>query len=255
MRWLSNDWRGPVDLALRPDWTFRCPRNAAERAFHLQLHDPPQVQEFDDFVAHVRGTGRVVLLDIGCHFGVFCFAALHYGGPGSRALGVDPSSEAHAMVDRIASLNGWSERVGFRQAAAGAEDGYLEMVETGLTGAGYVVLPKDHPQADRRKLPMLTVDHLASEMGEPPTLVKVDVESFELDVLRGGRRTFAERGTPLFLEIHNAMMRDRGVDPRSVIQQLRDYGYQSFQIAGRELSDDALLGSGIVRVLVRRSSG
>lgn len=159
------------------------------------------------------------------------------------------------MVDRIASLNGWSERVGFRQAAAGAEDGYLEMVETGLTGAGYVVLPKDHPQADRRKLPMLTVDHLASEMGEPPTLVKVDVESFELDVLRGGRRTFAERGTPLFLEIHNAMMRDRGVDPRSVIQQLRDYGYQSFQIAGRELSDDALLGSGIVRVLVRRSSG
>jgi FkbM family methyltransferase len=254
MRWLSNDLRGPVNLALRSDWTFRCPRNAAERAFHLQSQDPPQVREFDDFVAHVTSAGRVVLLDIGCHFGVFCFAALHYGAAGSRALGVDPSSEAQVMVDRIARLNGWSDRVAFRQAAAGAEEGFLEMVETGLTGAGYVVLPKDHPQADRRRLPMLTVDRLAEEMGEPPTLVKVDVESFELDVLRGGQRTFAERGTPLFLEIHNRMMRERGVDPESVIRQLRDFGYESFRIAGRELSVPELLGSDIVRVLVQRAT-
>lgn len=252
MRWLSNDLRGPVNLALRRDWTFRCPRNAAERAFHLQVQDPPQVREFDDFVEYAKSAGRIVLLDIGCHFGVFCFAALHYGGAGSRALGVDPSSEAQGMVDRIAKLNGWSDRVAFRQAAAGAEDGFLEMVETGLTGAGYVVLPQDHPQADRRRLPMLTVDRLAEAMGEPPTLVKVDVESFELDVLRGGRRTFAERGTPLFLEIHNRMMRERNVDPALVIRQLREDGYRSFRIAGRELGDEELLGGDIVRVLVRR---
>lgn len=254
LRWLSNDLRGPVAFKIRPDWTFRCPRNAAERAFHLQLQDPPQVREFDDFVAFARTAGRIVLLDIGSHFGIFCFAAIHYGANGSKALAVDPSSEAHFMVERIAQINGWQDRVTFVQAAAGAVDGEIEMVETGCTGAGYVVLPGDHPQADRRKMPMLTVDTLAERMGEPPTLVKIDVESFELDVLKGGQRTFGERGTPLFLEIHNRMMRDRGVDPRGLIEQLTEMGYRSFQIGGKELTPDQLMDEDIVRILARRTA-
>jgi FkbM family methyltransferase len=253
-RWLANDLRGPIAFALRPDWTFRCPRNAAERAFHLQQQDPPQVQEFDDFVAYVRSTGRIVLLDIGCHFGVFCFAAIHYGSDGSKALGVDPSSEAHVMVERISLLNGWEERIQFVHAAAGAANGEIEMVETGLTGAGYVVRPRDHPQADRRRLPLLTVDTLAERLGEPPNLVKIDVESFEGEVLQGGQRTFAERGTPLFLEIHSRMMRERGVDPQAVLDQLRAWDYRSFQIGGREIEPAEMLGDEIVRVLVRRNA-
>src|SRR5690606_3717978 len=63
VRWVVNEWRGPIDFRIRDDWTFRCPRNAAERAFHLQLQDPPQVREFDDFVAEMKSAGRVVLLD------------------------------------------------------------------------------------------------------------------------------------------------------------------------------------------------
>ena len=253
MRWLANDARGPVDYRIRSDWTFRCPRNAAERAFYLQVQDPPQVREFDDFVQYVRTAGRLVLLDIGSHFGVFCFAAVHYGAAGSRALAVDPSGEAREMVERIAALNGWNSTVTFLQAAAGAQDGTLEMVETGLTGAGYLVLPKDHPQADRRRLPMHTVETLVRQLGEPPTVVKVDVEGFELDVLHGGPVTFGQRRTPLFLEIHNAMMRERGLDPAEVVRHLRSLGYNSFQIGGRELPDAELSRPDVVRVFARAS--
>ncbi len=252
IRWLTNDLRGPRDLRLRADWTFRCPRNAAERAFYLQLQDPPQVQEFDDFVAYARSAGRLVLLDIGCHFGIFCFATVHYGAPGSRALGVDPSEEARVMVDRITRLNGWQDRIEFVRAAAGAADGEIEMVETGCTGAGYVVRPRDHPQADRRRLPMLTVDSLAKRLGETPNLVKIDVESFEGEVLQGGQDTFGKRGTPVFLEFHNAMMRERGIDPAGILRQLTQWGYRSFQVAGREIGETGILASDIIRVLVRR---
>ena len=83
-------------------------------------------------------------------------------------------------------------------------------------------------------------------------LVKVDVESFEMDVLQGGRKVFAERGTPLFLEIHNQMMRERGLDPAALIDQLISYGYRSFQLGGRELSPKELMTGDIVRILARR---
>lgn len=249
VRWLLNTCRAPVSHPIRPDWSLRCPRNAIERAFHLQAQDPPQVREFDDFIRHIRGAGRVTLLDVGCHFGIFCFAAIRYGAAGSRALGVDPSSEARAMVEEIARLNDWTERVAFHQAAVGAHDGEIELVETGLTGAGYMVRPHQHPRSDRRLLPLRTVDGLAAAMDEPPTLVKIDVEGFEADVLAGGPRTFGERGTPIFLELHNTMIRERGADPRDVLDHLSTCGYRSFRIGNESRPADTLLEPPISRFL------
>ncbi|MBX3745797.1 MAG: FkbM family methyltransferase [Verrucomicrobiae bacterium] len=248
-RWILNAWRPPIAHPVRTDWTLRCPRNAVERAFHLQSQDPPQIREFDDFVRHLRAAGRVNLLDVGCHFGIFCGATLHYGAPGSRVLGVDPSSEARAMVARIARLNGWTDRLTFLQAAVGARDGQIELVETGLTGAGYMVLPRNHPRADRLTLPLRTVDSLAQSLEDPPTLVKIDVEGLESDVLAGGPLTFGERRTPLFLELHNAMIRERGADPAAVLDRLSAFGYRTFLIGDQPCSPPSLLEPPIARFL------
>jgi FkbM family methyltransferase len=255
LRWVVNDLRRPIEFKVRDDWTLRCPRNAAERAFHLQVRDLPQVREFDEFIDYVRGAGRVVLLDVGCHFGIFCFAAVRYGAAGSRAMAVDPSRQACEMVERITRLNGWTERVSLLQAAAGPSDAAIELVETGCTGAGYLVPPGDHPHRDRRLLPSLTIDTLAQRLGEPPTVVKIDVEGFEYDVLQGGRHTFGERGVPIFLEIHNRMLRERGFEPRALLEHLRASGYRSFLSEGREMTPEELVQGEIVRAFVRRSVG
>lgn len=254
LRWLRNEWQPPVEFRVQSDWTLRCPRNAAERAFAPQFDDPPQVEEFALFLGHVRTTGRVVLLDVGSHFGLFSYAAIRYGSPGSTALAVDPSMEAESMVNRIVRLQGWQDRIQFLRAAAGSKDDSIELVDTGVTGAGYMVLPRDHPARDRQSLAMLSLDSLARRMGEPPNLVKIDVEGFELEVLRGGSVTLGQRRPPLFLEIHNQIIRQCGGDPEAVVAELIQLGYDSFQVGPHPVAPATLTRSEIVRVLARHRS-
>lgn len=253
LAWIGNEIRGPIPYPVRLDWTLRCPRNAAESAFHLQRDDPPQVREFDDFLELIRRLPRVILLDIGSHFGLFSFAAVHYGAAGSRALAVDPSAEARRMVRRVAELNGWTDRVTFIQAAVGARIGVLEMVETGFTAAGYVVLPGDHPASDRVRIPLTTVDRLVADMPEPPTVIKVDVESYELEVLEGGQTTFSQSAIPLCLELHNQMLRERGADPSQVLEKLRAFGYLRYWQSGHEAPPSELLQPDIARFIASKS--
>lgn len=248
LAWMVNDLRPPLTLAVRPDFSLRCPRNAAEHAFHLQTADPEQAVEFDDFRRVLRRLPHVALVDIGCHFGIFCFAAAHDAGRTARTLAVDPSREADQMVRRIAELNGWTPQVSFIRAAAGDRDGELELVETGAAGAGYLVQPHGHPPSERTRVPLLALDTLAERLGEAPTVVKIDVESFELEVLRGGPKTLAGARPVLFIELHNAMMRERGVDPAAVLDQLAAYGYDQLHVGGETVGRDALLGRDIVRV-------
>lgn len=102
---------------------------------------------------------------------------------------------------------------------------------------------------------MLTIDTLVERMGEHPTHIKIDVESFEAEVIEGAARAIGERGTPLFLELHNRMMRERGRDPMELVERLRKAGYSSFRIGGRELAPAELVSDEIVRVLARRAEG
>jgi FkbM family methyltransferase len=233
---------------VRKGWTLRCPRNAAERAYHLQIFDPAQAREFDQFIEFVRTQGRVVLLDIGCHFGIFSFAAIRYGAPGSSALAADPSGEAERMVRRVSRMNRCEDRVQFVRAAAGASEGTIEMVETGCLGAGYVVQPRGHPPSDRRRIRLTTVDALSRELKEPPTVFKIDVEGAEFDVLEGGRHVLGELHTPLFLEIHARMLRERGVNPSIVTRRLVDYGYRIL-VDGQDWGRGADINEDLVRVM------
>jgi len=87
--------RDPV-IFLRAGWSVRA-HPAARRAFGIPQSDPSQIAELDAFIASC--CPGMMLFDIGAHFGLFSFAALHYGGPTARAVAVDARSYRH--VDSI----------------------------------------------------------------------------------------------------------------------------------------------------------
>jgi len=244
--------RGPnVDFSPRAGINFRCPRSAVEGAFNLIEHDPDQVAEFDEFLAEVSRQENPYLLDIGCHFGIFTFGMLGRCGPGSRAVAVDPSPVACRMVRHISEGNDWKARVTVLQSAAGANPGELEMIDAGMASSGYFVLPSDHPQKDRIRVPIRTIDDLVGEFGVPH-FIKIDVESFEGDVLRGGSKILGEHRCTLFIELHNKMASERGTDPRSPLKTLRSLGYNRISLQGREMSDAELLDADLIRIIARK---
>jgi FkbM family methyltransferase len=256
-RWAVADLRARCGLSsrleLRPGWVMRSHPGAYHAAYHAQQTDPEQVAEFDQFLAHC--TPGMVLFDLGCHFGLFALAAVHFGGPTARAVAVDPSPLAERVVRYQARVNGVEDRVRVMRAAAGERTGSQGMVSAGIGSAGYFVRPDaDHPTSEQVQVPTVSVDQLASELGVP-THLKVDVEGFELGVLRGAENTLGGPNPPhVFLELHTQLIREAGGNPQECLAFLRERGFNIADVGGQALPDEDVLKHPLIRLLATKRS-
>jgi FkbM family methyltransferase len=235
-------------LQIRDGFAIRSHPAAYRLAYYLQFDDPEQAEEFDSFLGECDPEMR--LLDIGAHFGLFSLAACQLGGPTARAIAVDASPWATRMVRVQARLNRVHDRIDVVTAAAGAQEGWMNMVPMGTDGAGYFLPERqDVARQEMTRTPVTTIDALAAKHGLP-THVKIDVESFENEVLKGGRATFTAPAAPkLFLEVHNEMVRDRGARAEESLDLLDEFRYRVFDLAGRPRSRDDVLRSALTRLV------
>jgi FkbM family methyltransferase len=254
LRWLGDGLLdtlgGAASLEVRPGWRLVCPRTA-RRAYRAHVADPEQAAELDAFIAACRPP--MLLFDAGAHFGLFSFAALWFGGPLARAVAVDPSPAAARMARRVARRNGLADRLEVVQAAAGAVEGRVGMVDVGVQASGYYVPADDaHPAGEQSTVPAVTVDALARRFGGP-THLKIDVEGFEEHVLRGAVAVLRRAEPPVvFLELHHRMVRERGLDPVVTLDLLASWGFTIYDNRSRIWDREELLRRDLVRVIARR---
>jgi FkbM family methyltransferase len=239
-------------VEMRPGWFLRHHPSAFRFAYCAQQNDPDQIVELDGFINQCRP--EMTLFDIGAHFGLFSLAALHYGGPGSRAVAVDPSPAACRIMRIQASLNHVAERLEIVQACAGDRVGWSEMVDSGVQSSGYFVPPaSDHVSKERTRIPCITIDALAKRLGTQPSHVKIDVEGGERDVIRGGMEVLSRPDGPLlFIELHNEMVADRGGHPGQVLTLLGELGYDTFSPQGAPFTPASILERHLVRIMASK---
>jgi FkbM family methyltransferase len=234
-------------FALRDDWTVRC-HPASVVPFQLHRTEGELCRELDSFVALCKAD--MVLLDIGAHYGLFTLAALRYGGPGARAITVEPSAEASRILRINVELSGAKERVVILQAAAGAQDGEVAMLTTGPNAAHYMIgVDAGTSRPDVSRIRQLAVASIVARAGIVPTHVKIDVEGFEEDVISGGAGVFRECRPVILLELHGQLVRQRDRNPRAVLEQLIALGYSRFERDGKRIEPDAAAALEIVRLV------
>jgi FkbM family methyltransferase len=242
-------------VEVRPGWPLVCHPLAYRLAYRAQCDDPDQAAEFDGFITACRP--GMVLFDLGAHFGLFSLAALHYGGPSARAVAVDASPTAAEMVRTQARLNGVEDRLDVVRACVCDQVGSRPMVAAGVLADGYFTAPQsDHTARELTATPATTLDHLAAYSGLTPTHVKIDVEGFEGEVLRGGRSVLTGRTAPmLFLELHVQILRQRGLDAVAVLDQLEELNYRPLDVSGTPLNRAAALLRPVVRLVAVKRGG
>ncbi|HEV7805519.1 MAG TPA: FkbM family methyltransferase [Solirubrobacteraceae bacterium] len=137
--------------------------------------------------------------DVGSNIGYLALVAARIVGPGGRVVAIEPDAGCAAAIRMNAALNGLAT-IEVLEAAATDRSGVADLVVvrdrlwTRLASVG------DHHEGERRvEVRAVALDDVE---GPPPTIVKIDVEGAELDVLAGMRRLLRDARPLVICEMH-----------------------------------------------------
>ena len=168
--------------------------------------------------------------DIGANVGWFSVFASKIVGPSGRVVSFEPSPEvfdilfAHAKTAegvtaiRLGVGNADEVRL-FAAHGRSSSSSFVEEV-TKMNFRFHASVPIQHIKVELRK-----VDSLVKELGSKPSLLKIDVEGFELEVLRGASDLLSSRRPTLIIEVHPRQLELSGGTEELLFQFLRDRRY------------------------------
>jgi FkbM family methyltransferase len=186
-------------------------RTAASKVIYA---NPPDLPEMLVWRRALREGGLFV--DVGANVGSYTILAAELG---AEVIALEPAADTFGLLAENIALNGYKVRA--IQAAAGDHCGTARFT-TGLDAANS--LAADGPAVTE----LVTVDSLIGDSRVAG--MKVDVEGFELDVLRGAIGALAGRRIALIqLEWNETSRSALGTDRRPVAELLESYGYRLYR--------------------------
>lgn len=140
-----------------------------------------------------------VFYDIGANIGFFSLLAARLVGAEGRVYAFEPVPQNAATIVRNASINGIDVIEVFAEAV-GAQTGRTDLLLARHAGGASLALAGAPPDmVGRIEVEMTTLDDaVAHRRIRPPSLVKIDVEGAELEVL-SGMSSILERHRPRIL--------------------------------------------------------
>jgi len=145
-----------------------------------------------------------VVADIGAQYGDYALlCAIHYR---VRAVySFEPNPVTFAVLVENARANDASDRILPFNLALGARSG----VSAASLRGDMIVKPSESDRnEDRHTVTVATLDSVSIH----PTLVKIDTEGFELDILRGSADTLAKEAPRVIVEAHSRDLRNQCVE-------------------------------------------
>jgi FkbM family methyltransferase len=167
-----------------------------------------------------------VFYDVGANIGFFSLIAARVVGPRGQVYAFEPVPRNAASIERSARLNAMSHIHVFR-AAVGARAGRSELVLTRhIGGATLASAGTPHDAEGRIEVEVVTIDELiAARTLHPPSLVKIDVEGAEADVLQGMQKTLVEYRPLILYEVDDATSEGLARKAEAIARILRAAGY------------------------------
>jgi FkbM family methyltransferase len=182
----------------------------------------------EDFVDEMVKTLRPgdVVWDVGANIGLISLVLAKSCDVTVHAFEPEPRNFAH--LQRNIALNGLENRIFAHPVALGDREGDVDLFVGGETGDGrHSIIGSGMDGAHVTSVQVTTPSRAINQFASPPSVVKIDVEGFELAVLRGLASISPQCSTlrELFVEVHPQKLDTQGERAESLTLELTTAGY------------------------------
>jgi len=176
--------------------------------------------------SYVR-SGEVVL-DVGSNFGIFTILLAKKVGQSGEVIAVEPGKEIFSHFQENVKLNNLKNIIAFN-LALGDEKEEKKLFLGQVAGASSMIY---EPAGSKgfEIIKVKTGDQLIKENNlSVPNVVKIDVEGFEYNVIKGMSNTLSSPGCRMVCcEIHTQML-PNGVNAKKIIDLLKSFGFNKIE--------------------------
>ncbi len=221
--------------------------NVHEKAYYAFRYftdfDNEMVEEFESFLELTKLCH--CFIDVGAHYGIFSLSFSQR--PDSTAYALEPSPTAFEILEHHVTANP-SSSVRAYSIAASSSDRNINMVPD---SSDHLIVSEQGNLGV--SIDAITLDDFVLNQKISPDVIKIDVEGYELDVLKGAKQILVDLSPLIFLEIHPDALVKNGASVEEVISLLNDLGYKFFGSRGGKIDKGALSKlTKIIRVVCRK---
>ena len=172
----------------------------------------------------------MVHLDLGANIGYYALMAARRVGPAGKVICLEPDPRNLELLRRNVSLNRLDDVVEILAVAASDKPGRATMYKANASNLNTLVEPAactgSQPPGEEVSVDTVTIDSLMASRGGRLNFLRMDIEGYEVDALRGGLETLAASPPPckILLETH-AQMYGPTRDFGAVLQRLFALGF------------------------------
>jgi FkbM family methyltransferase len=167
-----------------------------------------------------------VVFDIGANIGFLTlnFARICRQG---TVVAFEPDSQNFESLEHNVKLNDF-RNVHLRKLALGSqpETRVLYKLYDNNPGANRILSGEQHEDYAHEKVTVMTLDHMVKELSlQQLDLLKIDVEGFEMFVLRGAEESIRKWKPILFVELAEVNLNEHGFSARQLIEYIERLNY------------------------------
>lgn len=197
----------------------------------LNVHDYMDHALFFDYKDQSRealfenARGAVTIVDVGANNGYTALRLSMLEGV-ETVIAFEPDAANRKKAESNIALNGRNEKIDLLGIGLGPGDLELNM-QIGIEGnSGTMKVAATTESTGESKIRVRRLDDVLAERGVPRVdFIKIDVEGYEFEVLKGSLETLRSSRPQLFIEIDDVNLREQGASASELIKFLTDRDY------------------------------
>lgn len=171
-------------------------------------------------------------LDVGTNVGLMSLYAAKLVGPTGRVDSFEPLPEIRRLLSSSIEINSFNNIV-VHPIALGSEPARLKLYRHLEVNRGSSSLAWTGDEHETIEIEVDTLDHVMAEQpGQPTEMIKIDVEGWELEVLRGAAESLTQSYQPVLCVEFSLLRPLHGGTYDDIMTLLEGYGYEAYQLAG-----------------------